>query len=142
MRLLVTLSTFATVIALASAQNIPTCALNCLTSADLGGCSQTDTACLCKSETVISNNSACVAKNCEPSDITAALTIFTQLCAQAGISVSIPASLSTAISPSSSSTGTAPSQTSTPRSGNGATGSAGLDLVAGLVGAGLVALAL
>ncbi|KAK1236331.1 hypothetical protein PQX77_000409 [Marasmius sp. AFHP31] len=142
MRVFVALSTFTAVIALASAQSIPTCALNCLTSADLGGCSQTDTACLCKSQTVISNNSACVLKDCQASDITAALSIFTQLCAQAGISVSIPASLSTAISLSSSSTGTAPSQTSTPRSGNGATGSAGVDMVAGLVGAGLVALVL
>ena len=59
----------------------PACAGTCIASADLGGCSDTDDACLCKNSAFVSSTYACIQKTCQGSDLQAAITAAQSLCA-------------------------------------------------------------
>ncbi|KAF9269855.1 hypothetical protein L218DRAFT_953490 [Marasmius fiardii PR-910] len=125
----------------ASAQNIPPCALTCISSANTTGCAgPTDTACLCQNQALINSTLACLQQGCPSSDIQAALSAAQALCARVSVSLSVPAGASaTPTGSSNSSASAAPTTSST--SGNGALG-LDLSVIASIIGAGVVALVL
>ncbi|KAL0581430.1 hypothetical protein V5O48_000584, partial [Marasmius crinis-equi] len=113
MRFSASLLTLATAVVLASAQNIPTCALTCISGGNTGGCSSTDTKCLCTNQDFINSAVACINKNCQGSDVDAARNTAEQLCSTAGVSLTIPSGSATSGSSTGSGTATSASQTPT-----------------------------
>ncbi|KAF8961424.1 hypothetical protein BDZ97DRAFT_1829218 [Flammula alnicola] len=59
---------------------LPTCAVACTTSADLGGCVATDTHCLCTNPAFVSSTTTCIEAACTGADLQNALTFSQQLC--------------------------------------------------------------
>ncbi|KAG9226958.1 hypothetical protein CCMSSC00406_0003369 [Pleurotus cornucopiae] len=142
----------------ARAQDLPSCALTCLSSTSGSSCSQSDIPCLCRDNAFISSTAQCILTACPADQVAAATQAAQGLCGAAGVSVSIPsvapsssgsssvsgsvtptaptASVSVTGTPSTTSSGAAPAQTS-----NGAV-SQSVNAVAGMVAFGLAALAL
>ncbi|KAG7095208.1 hypothetical protein E1B28_005983 [Marasmius oreades] len=130
-----------TVVSFTSAQSLPSCALQCITSADTSGCGgTTDTACLCKDPTFVNSTFQCVQAKCPSSDVSTALSAAQMLCAGAGVSVSLPASSAATGTSNVSNSSASPTPTSQ-KSANGASASA-VNIIAGLIGAGVAALVL
>ncbi|KIO16188.1 hypothetical protein M407DRAFT_233323 [Tulasnella calospora MUT 4182] len=64
----------------------PACSLSCLTNADVGTCSPTDAACLCKSDTYLRSITSC--SSCNIVDQSTAASSLQQLCEAAGVDIS------------------------------------------------------
>ncbi|QRV84983.1 CFEM domain protein [Ceratobasidium sp. AG-Ba] len=127
-------------------QSIPSCAMQCMASADYGSCQPTDNACLCKSDTFVNSTYACIASTCKGNDLENAIAGARALCAASGVTLtqSIPASTAapTATSPAGSSSGSAsatasstaaPSSSPNSASTLGVSGLGALAAVAGVV---------
>ncbi|KAK1232745.1 hypothetical protein PQX77_004103 [Marasmius sp. AFHP31] len=145
MRFSVALWTLSTFVALASAQNVPQCALLCISAADTNGCGQTDLGCLCKNDKFIQSAAACIDKTCQGDDIAKARDGAQELCAGQGVSLSIPAGTATGTgTPANTATSPGQSQSEPASSNNNNNGAHmfGVDVVAGIVGAGVAALVL
>ncbi|KAF8153308.1 hypothetical protein B0H34DRAFT_723056 [Crassisporium funariophilum] len=127
---------------LAVRQNVPTCATACLTSADLGGCQQSDTKCLCSNKAFVSSTTTCITTACtNAADLQAALGFAQQLCAAVGVTLTGPTPSPTATPSQTSPAGS--TQTSPPAStSTGAASSHGVNALVGMAAVGLVALAL
>ncbi|ETW77563.1 hypothetical protein HETIRDRAFT_454825 [Heterobasidion irregulare TC 32-1] len=68
--------------------SLPTCALPCLVSANVGSCSQTDIACLCSSSSFVSSLATCIESSCTGADVQTAISQATALCANNGVTLS------------------------------------------------------
>ncbi|KAJ6627450.1 hypothetical protein B0H10DRAFT_1941189 [Mycena sp. CBHHK59/15] len=83
---------------------IPDCANNCLNNpATLGGCQQTDEACLCKSLPFLQSTFSCIMAACQGADQQSAINGAENLCSAFGVTLSaessaIVAGISTAAS--------------------------------------------
>jgi CFEM-containing surface protein len=64
-------------------QNVPTCALTCISNANLGDCAQTDNACLCKNQQFIASTTTCIESTCTGSDLQEAIEFVQAICAAA-----------------------------------------------------------
>ncbi|EDQ99285.1 uncharacterized protein LACBIDRAFT_295998 [Laccaria bicolor S238N-H82] len=112
-----------------SRQNIPSCAGECIASADLGGCATTDNACLCKSKVFVSSTAACIERTCTGSDLATAIAAAEAICAAAGVTLSdLPTVSATATGPSS------PTATSVASSSSTSSGGSGTVMIAPIVG--------
>ncbi|KAK6334837.1 hypothetical protein TWF718_010282 [Orbilia javanica] len=71
---------------------IPQCALSCaLTSLQSSsGCSATDFACICRASSFVESLIPCVTSGCSDAEIQATIQAATELCSQAGVSLSVP----------------------------------------------------
>ncbi|EGG12953.1 uncharacterized protein MELLADRAFT_114961 [Melampsora larici-populina 98AG31] len=90
---------------------LPGCGQSCLVTSlttNSGGCSQTDFACLCKSETFLTASTKCYGTDCSVADSAAATAWGVKTCASIGIT--IPTSV---ISPANSSNVNNPTTNST-----------------------------
>ncbi|EDR04189.1 uncharacterized protein LACBIDRAFT_304862 [Laccaria bicolor S238N-H82] len=97
-----------------SRQNIPACAGTCIASADLGGCSATDNACLCKSTAFVDSTAACIETACTGSDLQAAIAAAEALCAAVGVTLSgLPTGSATTAAATGASSGSAAATTAT-----------------------------
>ncbi|KAG9005053.1 hypothetical protein FRB90_010565 [Tulasnella sp. 427] len=84
------LASFAAAVAIT---DLPSCALTCLTTADYGNCSQSDIdmKCLCQSQPFITSSTACIRSSCSAADDAKASQISSELCAAAGVTLSVSA---------------------------------------------------
>lgn len=85
----------ATGAALAAAQldQIPTCALSCaITSIGSSGCQQTDISCICQASTFLTGILSCIQGSCSEAEIGQTLRAAQVLCAQAGVTITVPGS--------------------------------------------------
>ncbi|RVD83403.1 uncharacterized protein DFL_007790 [Arthrobotrys flagrans] len=72
-------------------ESIPQCALSCaLDSLQSTGCSPTDFACICSATAFVSSLIPCVQSECSPAEIEATVAAASELCAGAGVSLSVP----------------------------------------------------
>ncbi|KAK6357667.1 hypothetical protein TWF718_001974 [Orbilia javanica] len=88
--------------ALAAAQldKIPTCALTCaITAIGSSGCGQTDIACICSANTFLTGILSCIEGTCTPAEIEQTLGAAQVLCANAGVTITIPGSEPTTAAP-------------------------------------------
>jgi hypothetical protein len=79
--------------AIASAQlnQIPTCALSCAISSIGGsGCAQTDIACICSASSFLTGILSCIQGSCSPAEIQQTLAAAQVLCADAGVTITVP----------------------------------------------------
>ncbi|KDR76917.1 hypothetical protein GALMADRAFT_138956 [Galerina marginata CBS 339.88] len=134
---------------------LPSCAVPCTTSADLGGCVVSDTHCLCTNPAFVGSTTTCIEKACtDPKDLASALAFSQGLCLKVGVTLSAPAATggSSSGSPAASTppaasptpttpatSGSAPPAGTTKASGASVNGASTL---LGLAAAGLVAFAL
>ncbi|KAK7040743.1 hypothetical protein VNI00_009649 [Paramarasmius palmivorus] len=126
-----------------SAQNLPTCAFTCVASADTGSCGM-DNKCLCSSQAFVESTTKCIMSSCTGDDLQAAVAGAQQLCADAGVTLSVPSASSTAPSSSNTSgsaTSAGSAQTTAPSNAAVAPG-INIDGIAAIVGAGFAILAL
>lgn len=79
------------------------CALTCIASANLAGCSSTDNKCLCTSQAFISSTTTCIESTCQGDDLQNAIAFAQQTCEAVGVTLSTPAATSTAPAGSSTS---------------------------------------
>jgi hypothetical protein len=102
-------SSVLTVLAAATAvsaqlDQIPPCALTCaISSLGSTGCGQTDIACICKSSSFITGLTPCVQASCSAADFEKTIKAATVLCAQGGVTLSIPVASATSALASASS---------------------------------------
>ncbi|KAG8999366.1 hypothetical protein FRB94_006092 [Tulasnella sp. JGI-2019a] len=91
------------------------CALECLTTANMGGCSMTDQACLCNSQDFITSSTTCVRSKCSAADDQTAAKVTAELCQAAGVTLPPPASASaastSAVAPITATASSVPSKT-------------------------------
>jgi len=80
----------------AQLESIPQCALGCAVSS-LGstGCPTTDIACICSATAFLQALTPCVQAACTPQEFAATIEAAQQLCAAAGVTLSIPGPTST-----------------------------------------------
>ncbi|KAJ8082593.1 hypothetical protein AAF712_012530 [Marasmius tenuissimus] len=148
MRFSTALWTLSAFVALASAQSVPPCALTCISSANTNGCSSTDLGCLCKNDEFIKSAAACIDSTCTGNDVATARESAQELCAGQGVSLSLPAGTAsgtgTPSNTAQTSTSQSPSQSASSNNNNNNNGARmfGVDVVAGIVGAGVAALVL
>jgi len=70
---------------------LPTCAVTCaITSLGSTGCAETDVACICKATAFITALTPCVQAACSAADLQKTIAAAEGLCAQAGVSLSLP----------------------------------------------------
>ncbi|KIM41248.1 hypothetical protein M413DRAFT_445285 [Hebeloma cylindrosporum] len=131
---------------------LPACAIPCTTSADLGGCTVTDTKCLCTNDAFVSSTTKCVQAACTGDDLAAALKFSQDLCLKVGVTLTAAPTDSSAAS-GSATTAAASTTATTPATTTAASTSAsskpssaasahGVNAVLGLAAAGIVALSL
>jgi hypothetical protein len=68
-------------------QSVPTCALTCISNANLGGCVQTDNACLCKNQNFVVSTISCIESTCTGSDLENAIQFIQDICTSVGVSL-------------------------------------------------------
>ncbi|KAG8739856.1 hypothetical protein FRC10_005051 [Ceratobasidium sp. 414] len=84
-----------------SRRQLPACAMQCMASADTGGCDPTDNTCMCNSAAFVTSTYQCVQQTCtDPSDLQAAIDGARALCAAAGVNLTetVPAATDPAAS--------------------------------------------
>jgi len=75
----------------AQLESIPPCALGCAINSLGGtGCAQTDIACICSATAFLEALTPCVQTSCTPEEFAATIEAARQLCAAAGVTLSIP----------------------------------------------------
>ncbi|KAG9014298.1 hypothetical protein FRB90_005420 [Tulasnella sp. 427] len=116
------LASFAAAVAIT---DLPSCALTCLTTADYGNCSQSDIdmKCLCQSQPFITSSTACIRSSCSAADDAKASQISNELCAAAGVTLSISATATATGSASAASSAATSAATSAAASASGAASS-------------------
>lgn len=81
------------VLAAAQLDQIPTCALSCaITSIGSSGCGQTEIACICQASSFLTGILSCIQGTCTPAEIEQTLGAAQVLCAQAGVTITVPGS--------------------------------------------------
>ncbi|PAV18153.1 hypothetical protein PNOK_0663900 [Pyrrhoderma noxium] len=106
---------------LVSRQDIPTCALTCIASADTGSCSQTDTSCLCNDQSFVSSTTTCIETSCSSDDVAAAEAFAQQTCESVGVTLTASSAASTGSATGSTSGSSAASTASSTTTSAGAT---------------------
>ncbi|KAG8706267.1 hypothetical protein FRC08_001173 [Ceratobasidium sp. 394] len=92
-------------------RQLPACAMQCMATAQTGGCDPTDNTCMCKNADFVNSTYECVQSTCtDPDELKAAIEGARALCAAAGVSLTetVPA----ATDPAPTATESAPEETS------------------------------
>ncbi|KAI9464048.1 hypothetical protein BJY52DRAFT_1251265 [Lactarius psammicola] len=92
----------------------PSCAQQCLVTADLGNCLVGEVQCLCSNSAFIISTTQCFQQNCNASDLETSESVARQSCAAVGITLTSSIPPATSTSPATSPSSTISSSSSSP----------------------------
>ncbi|THH06262.1 hypothetical protein EW145_g4218 [Phellinidium pouzarii] len=99
--------------AFVSRASVPQCAIACIQTANLDGCSSSDDVCLCSNAAFVNSTTSCIESTCSGSDLAAAEAFAQENCGAVGITLSSSSPTSVPSSGSATSSSAASTVTST-----------------------------